>query len=63
MVTDLPERGVVPLLRVAVKVTGLPTVGVVVDAVRVVVVVLLTGPSALVDASVSSYQALTGNAC
>ena len=30
MVTDLPERGVVPLLRVAVKVTGWPTVGVVV---------------------------------
>ena len=38
MVTDLPDRGVVPLLRVAVKVTGLPTVGVVVDAVSVVVV-------------------------
>ena len=28
MVTDLEERGVVPLLRVAVKVTAWPTVGV-----------------------------------
>ena len=56
------DSPVVPLLRVAVNVTGLPTAGVVVDAVRVVVVVLLTGPIALVDASVSSYQAVTGNA-
>ena len=41
MVTDLPERGVVPLVRVAVKVTDWPTAGVVVDAVRAVVVVWL----------------------
>jgi hypothetical protein len=38
MVTDLPESAVVPLLRVAVKVTVWPTKDVVVDAVRVVVV-------------------------
>ena len=31
MVTDLEERGVEPLLRVAVKVTDWPTVGAVVD--------------------------------
>ncbi len=34
MVTDLEERGVVPLLRVAVKVTAWPTAGAVVDGVR-----------------------------
>ncbi len=38
MVTDLEERGVEPLLRVAVKVTDWPTVGAVVDGERVVVV-------------------------
>ncbi len=38
MVTDLEERGVEPLLRVAVKVTAWPTVGAVVDGERVVVV-------------------------
>jgi hypothetical protein len=39
MVTDLPERGVLPLLRVAVKVAERPTAGVVVDAERAAVVV------------------------
>ncbi len=38
MVTDLEERGVVPLLRVAVKVTAWPTAGAVVDGVRVICV-------------------------
>ncbi len=38
MVTLLDERGVVPLLRVAVKVTAWPTAGAVVDGERVVVV-------------------------
>ena len=41
MVTDLPERGVEPLLRVAVKVTGWLTVGVAVDAWSVAVVLAL----------------------
>ncbi len=40
MVTLLDERGVVPLLRVAVKVTAWPTAGAVVDGERVVVVVV-----------------------
>ena len=39
MVTDLDDRGVVPLFKVAVKVTDWPTVGAVVDGERVAVVV------------------------
>ncbi len=41
MVTFSPERGVVALLKVALKVTGWLTVGVVVDAARVRVVGIL----------------------
>ncbi len=42
MVTDLDERGVVPLLRVAVKVTAWPTAGAVVDGERVTLIGALT---------------------
>ena len=35
MVTGFDERALVPLFRVAVKVTDLPTAGVVVDGLRV----------------------------
>ncbi len=42
MVTFSPERGLVPLLKVALKVTGWLTAGVVFDAVRVTVVGIFT---------------------
>jgi hypothetical protein len=56
MVTDSDERGVVPLVRVAVKVTGWLTVGVVVDAVRIRVVAVVAAVTAL---ALSDEAALT----
>ena len=54
MVTDSDERGVVPLVRVAVKVTGWLTVGVVVDAVSESWVGVSVGGSAAVTVTVTA---------